>query len=107
RIDVDSQGVTYIALTPPRRTQSFRWQDLGNFSVTTKTRLMPTRGRGQYTVLEAPILAGPSFRRFGVFPSSKLTVHGIYGTARLTLPVSDDELCDVVESHRPRPNPRA
>jgi hypothetical protein len=96
RIDLDSQGITYVPLVSLRRTQNFRWSDIGPFERKTgwKYRNAPA------AILTAPLLSGLSFSALRVFRSSKLTLSSSFGQSPFGGGSKADALLALVNSYR-------
>jgi MFS family permease len=96
RIDLDSHGITYVPLVPLRRTQNFRWSEIGPFERKTgwKYRNAPA------AILTAPLVSGSSFCALWVFRSSNLTLSSSYGQSPFGGAMKADALLALVDSYR-------
>ncbi len=97
RIDLDTEGISYVPLLPLSRKQTFRWSEIGPFERSTKRRYRGSKD----TVLEAPILSGARMRFWGS-RSSKLILMTNYGTSPLGRGMDADAVLQLVASYRAR-----
>jgi len=97
--DLDAHGITYIPLSPLWRKQSFKWSDIGTpFERNTGWTYRRVYRRSGYTILQAAILYGRSYRLMGVFPSRKLTLSPLVATSPRGAPLGEEALLSLLAS---------
>ena len=96
RLDLDSQGISFVPLIPLRRTQTFQWSEVGSFE--RKTGWL-YRGAPS-PVYEAPIFSGRKFCVFWIWRSSKLGLSGAYAASPFGRSLDADALLALVASYR-------
>jgi hypothetical protein len=97
RVDLDGEGITYIPLLSLRRTQSFKWSEIGNFEVKTfGSHIHSPTARS----LQAPIWEGRSSRVMSLLPRSTLILPTLFARRPGAAAMSANELLSLVNSYR-------
>jgi hypothetical protein len=96
RIDLDSQGLTYVPLNPLQRKQNFGWSDLGPVERNTSWWYSSS----PYAILQAPILSGRSFRVMGVFRSRKLSLSAMWAGSPRGSALGAEALLSLLDTYR-------